>query len=110
MIRKQPDGTHYDGEYKDGQKHGKGIETLPDGTRYDGDWENDEKDGKGTETWPTGERCDGEWENDEEPEQGTETQSAQCFSQEYRYDGEYRYGKKHGQGILKWPSGTSYDG
>jgi hypothetical protein len=33
------DGERYEGEWRDGKFHGKGIKTLPDGTIFDGDWE-----------------------------------------------------------------------
>jgi hypothetical protein len=32
------DGERYEGEWKEGKFHGKGIKTLPDGTVYDGEW------------------------------------------------------------------------
>ena len=32
------DGERYEGEWKDGKFHGKGIKTLPDGTIFDGEW------------------------------------------------------------------------
>ena len=31
-----PDGRKYEGDYKDDQKHGEGVETYPDGSRYKG--------------------------------------------------------------------------
>eukprot|EP00826_Nyctotherus_ovalis_P061102 TRINITY_DN865_c0_g1_i20.p1 TRINITY_DN865_c0_g1~~TRINITY_DN865_c0_g1_i20.p1 ORF type:complete len:387 (+),score=61.38 TRINITY_DN865_c0_g1_i20:188-1348(+) len=36
----------YEGEFKDGRKHGKGILYLPDGIRYEGNWKDDEPNGR----------------------------------------------------------------
>ena len=30
------DGGKYDGEWKDGKRHGKGLYTFPDGGKYEG--------------------------------------------------------------------------
>ena len=38
----------YNGDTKNGKKHGKGIYTFPNGERYEGEWENDIINGKGT--------------------------------------------------------------
>ena len=35
-------GEKYDGEWKDGKKHGRGVLTCANGEKYDGEW----KDGK----------------------------------------------------------------
>ena len=40
-------GDKYDGQWKDGLKHGKGILTCADGDTYNGDWIEDKKEGKG---------------------------------------------------------------
>ena len=37
------DGGCYEGEYKDGEKHGQGILTSPDGYKYEGEWKDGEK-------------------------------------------------------------------
>ena len=43
-----PDGTTYEGEWKDGKRHGHGVWTRLDGTMYVGEWENDKPQGQGT--------------------------------------------------------------
>ena len=35
-VKEFPDGTRYEGEYRNGKRHGQGILTMPDGTRYEG--------------------------------------------------------------------------
>ena len=37
-IMTYPDGTKYEGEFKDGLKNGPGTETYKDGEKYQGDW------------------------------------------------------------------------
>ena len=37
----------YEGNYLNGQKHGKGHQFYCDGTKYEGDWKNGKRDGKG---------------------------------------------------------------
>jgi hypothetical protein len=32
------DGSKYEGDYKEGLKHGQGIYTWKDGSKYDGEW------------------------------------------------------------------------
>ena len=75
-------GCKYDGEFKDGEKSGKGIYTWPDGQRYEGDFLNDYIHGKGTYTWPSGQH----------------------------YIGDLIKGKRQGKGILTLPSGQRYEG
>ena len=77
-----PSFGHYEGEYRDGLRHGKGVYTWPDGTRYVGDWHDDKRHGKGVRTWEDGEH----------------------------YKGEYRDGLRHGKGVYTWPDGTRYVG
>jgi hypothetical protein len=52
------DGRKYDGQYKDGKMHGKGVETTANGEKYDGDWKDDKRHGQGV---LTAVRHDGEW-------------------------------------------------
>ncbi|MBF0107582.1 MAG: SUMF1/EgtB/PvdO family nonheme iron enzyme [Magnetococcales bacterium] len=81
-TRDYPDGVRYEGEFKDGQRHGKGIQTWPDGARYEGTFSNDKRHGRGLFTWPT----------------------------QARYEGEFVDGKRHGQGVYSWPNGARYEG
>lgn len=57
------DGTTYDGEWKDGKRHGQGIWVRPDGMKYEGEWENDKPNGLGTLTSPKGEKRTGKWKD-----------------------------------------------
>ena len=52
----------YEGEYKDGMKHGWGKIVLADGLRYEGQFENDQFWGVGTFFYPDGSTYHGEVE------------------------------------------------
>ena len=54
------DVEKYDGEWKDGKHHGKGIYTWPDGHEYNGEWEEGKEHGMGTFTSPFGFKYVGE--------------------------------------------------
>jgi len=79
-----PDGTRYEGDFKDGKRHGFGDGTLimGGGYRYEGYWENDKPHGRGLQTRDNGEI----------------------------YNGEFQRGKRHGRGEYKWPSGNRHIG
>jgi hypothetical protein len=55
-------GDEYVGQWKDGQRHGKGLYvSTRDGFRYNGEWLTDKPDGQGTLTLASGDRYDGWW-------------------------------------------------
>jgi hypothetical protein len=55
------DGSHYEGERRDSERHGRGTITFVSGNRYEGEWRKDKFDGQGTYTWQSGSRYEGEW-------------------------------------------------
>ena len=78
----------YVGQYKDGEKHGKGIYTWSDGGFYSGDWKDGKEHGKGTYISPDGKKYEGEWKDGKYDGQGTET-----YSSGWKWLGEWREGK-----------------
>lgn len=54
----------YNGEMKDGQKHGKGTMTYSNGGVYVGEWKDDRRHGQGTMTFNDGSRIVGVWKDD----------------------------------------------
>lgn len=56
-----PDGSKYEGEMKDGRRHGRGIWVRADGLKYEGEWEDDKPSGKGKLITLDGKICIGEW-------------------------------------------------
>ena len=57
------DSSTYEGEYKDGLKHGYGTETFADGDKCVGKFKDDFRHGKGTYTWVDGDRYIGDWKD-----------------------------------------------
>ena len=43
VIFTSPRGGKYEGEYKDGKRHGQGKLTYPDGSNYVGEWKDGER-------------------------------------------------------------------
>ena len=78
VIFTSPRGGKYEGEFKDGKRHGQGKLTYPDGRKFVGEWKDGEPIGQGTFTWSNGDK----------------------------YVGEFKDGKKHGQGTYIKPEGS----
>ncbi|KAH3766609.1 phosphatidylinositol 4-phosphate 5-kinase 8 [Pelomyxa schiedti] len=51
----------YNGETKDGVRHGRGLVRWDDGKTYEGEWHNGEYDGWGVARWPGGGWFEGLW-------------------------------------------------
>lgn len=62
-VVEYPNGAKYDGEWKDGNKHGHGMFTRADGRKYDGMWKDNKSHGRGQEVQPDGAKYLVEWEN-----------------------------------------------
>ena len=74
-----PEGDHYEGEYFEGQFHGKGKYVRKDGLTYEGEWKDGKKHGNGIE-----------------------------ILGDYRYEGEWEQGEQHGQCVTTDSSGNLY--
>lgn len=77
----------YEGEFRDGMKHGAGVKTWAWGDRYEGEFDSDRKNGQGVYTWGEGTQWAGE-----------------------RYEGEFQNDRRHGFGVYTWPNGDRYEG
>ncbi|MFQ5631985.1 MAG: MORN repeat-containing protein [bacterium] len=94
-------GDRYTGEWKDGLRHGEGTFASVDTVyrrpfnlasfdfTYTGQWQNDKYDGKGKESWST---HDGFLKD----------------ATTHEYDGEFKAGKRHGQGTYTRTSPMEY--
>ena len=78
--------ARYEGEFRAGRKHGKGVKTWPNGDRYEGTFVEDRKEGTGTYVWGRG-----PWAGE-------------------RYEGAYLNDRRQGFGVYRWPSGDVYAG
>ncbi len=79
--------AQYQGEFRKGLKHGKGVKTWAWGDRYEGGFVDDRKSGKGMYIWGAGSPWAGE-----------------------RYVGEYVADQREGRGTYYWPSGDRFEG
>ena len=53
----------YEGEFKDGKKHGQGTYTISSGGKYIGEWKDGMRSAQGTQTYPDGGKYEGSWKN-----------------------------------------------
>ena len=67
------DGSYYEGNFKDGLRHGKGKVTWTNGDLYMGNWKRGFRHGKGKYIWEEGESYDGEWKEGLQNGQGKST-------------------------------------
>jgi len=100
-------GATYEGEWKDGKRHGKGIFIPADGGDvYDGQWKNGKREGKGRFKFQNGDEFEGDYVNDRREGMGVYRYS----NPHDVYEGEFKNDLKHGVGIFKWSNGDEYSG
>merc|ERR1711988_1125477 len=111
-----PNGDEYEGEYKDGMRHGQGtykwakMETDQEGvskqalddegkkvfqSEYTGQYDSNLKDGEGTFNYPDGSKYQGNWRHDKRHGDGV-----YWYPNGDIYSGEWRFGTKHGRGTF----------
>ena len=98
-------GDVYEGETRNGKRHGKGKYTWADGSFYDGEWKDGKKDGNGKQSHPDGSCYDGGWKDDKMDGFGV-----LVYSNQSRYEGHWSEGNENGHGMLTFANGNSYDG
>jgi hypothetical protein len=79
--------AEYQGEFRRGLKHGKGVKTWAWGDRYEGGFVDDRRHGKGMYTWGPGSPWAGE-----------------------RFVGDYVADEREGWGTYYWPNGDRFEG
>ena len=82
QTKQYDEGSVYEGEFKNGLRHGQGKYTMPDGFIYEGTWLDDQIQGAGVARYPTGQI----------------------------YEGQFKQGVPHGKGTMTFADGTIYDG
>ncbi|CAD8195671.1 unnamed protein product [Paramecium pentaurelia] len=121
-------GSVYIGQWKNGQRHGRGKQIWQDGSLYEGYWYQNVACGKGRLIHSDGDIYEGEWRNDKAHGQGkyVHMDGAQYIGQweddrqngegqeiwpdGASYQGQYKNGKKDGRGTFKWADGSIYVG
>jgi hypothetical protein len=107
-----PDGRGtYDGEWKDGKRHGHGKFEYANGNKYDGDWVNDEQNGRATIVFKsmnvyTGDVLDNKLEGHGEMIYHKDIKDNNLAS----YKGEWKNNLYHGKGSLQFKSGQVWEG
>ena len=82
-----PDGSGYDGQWRDSLPNGRGVYHWAGGNRYEGEWLNNRRHGTGTETFARGDRYEGQWRNDRPEGSGTLTAADKQI-----YSGDWSHG------------------
>lgn len=95
----------YEGDLKDGKRHGEGKMCYDNGDVYVGEWESDVRHGKGKLQLVTGGIYQGMWENDLFSGKGVLKFSSGAF-----YEGDFKAGKYHGKGKYTYPDDSSFQG
>ena len=122
-------GYKYVGEWGNDKYNGHGTFTFADGEKYVGEWRNNKRSGQGTNYYANGTVEEGIWENDnflyakkltpDVPEQcpGSYNQytwdncfGTYTFANGGKNVGEWRNGKRHGQGTLTIVDGRVLEG
>lgn len=98
-------GGRYLGEFREGKRHGRGLDLFPNGDRYEGEYRDGNRHGTGTYTHASGDRYVGEYR--EGKRHGT---GSFFFVNGDRYTGDYREGVRNGQGTYVHASGDRYLG
>jgi hypothetical protein len=90
------------GEYKNGLKHGFVKSLCPDGSSLEGAFTNGVLTGKSVDTGPDGDRW--EWDFRDALFNGKGTHTLAKLPN-YKYQGEFKDSKYHGQGVQSFPDG-----
>jgi hypothetical protein len=94
----------YAGEFRHGQRYGRGTYEWKDGSCYDGDWARGKKHGVGRWQGEDG-VYDGSWKEDRRHGLGRVVDK-----QGGVYEGEWVAGTRHGRGKYVFPDGTTFEG
>lgn len=116
-------GERYEGELRDGAKHGKGTYKYVNGNEYKGEWKADRKNGHGVyDYYSTQEKYDGQWVRLQSENKIKKLNNfAQADGEKHgygvygyaygdRYEGNWKEGEKSGKGKLEYASGAIYEG
>ena len=95
----------YQGEWKQGKKHGMGIFTLGDGSSYEGNFLNGEMTGIGLRRWADGSTYSGSFKFGE-----MEGEGLYISNTGEKYEGTMKNNQRHGDGELTKASGDVYQG
>ncbi|XP_061409125.1 MORN repeat-containing protein 4 isoform X1 [Lethenteron reissneri] len=95
-------GEEYQGEWKEGRRHGLGQLRFTDGTHYLGQFENGLFSGCGVLAFPDGSRFEGEFSQGKFHGVGVFSRSDGMM-----FEGEFKNGHVEGYGLLTFPDGSN---
>ena len=95
----------YDGEWREGLRHGNGCFTPKDGGEYDGSWDHGERHGAGKQVYPSGDVYRGGWHA------GARSGRGELLAGDgSRYEGLWARGERDGKGAWRGADGSTYEG
>ncbi|XP_062411975.1 ankyrin repeat and MYND domain-containing protein 1-like [Sardina pilchardus] len=99
-VQQWPDGSRYEGEFKNDLKHGVGVYSWPNGEIYKGSFYKDYRHGKGTYTWPDGSKFSGKFYLNRKEGYGVQLLPDSSF-----FKGLYHADERFGPGVLTYADG-----
>lgn len=106
-IMRQADGSvWYEGEYKQGIPHGLGTLYYPNGAIYQGSWKDGKRDETGKYRYCNGYVYKGEWTQDKKHGYGIMI----CANGQEHFAGQWVDNKRHGRGSYKFGNGEIITG
>ncbi len=100
----------YEGGWKDGKRHGRGVKVWANGDRYEGEFRDGNRTGRGVLVWGpnsqrAGDRYEGDWKDGKRTGRGVIV-----FANGNRYEGGFRDNKYNGRGVFVFPNGDNCEG
>lgn len=99
------DGSVYQGNWVDDMRCGKGRYIASDGSMYEGEWRENMFHGHGKCVYANGKKYDGRWYENMKHGIGSE-----WFLDGSKYVGKYKKDVRTGKGKQTWPDGSTYTG
>jgi hypothetical protein len=94
-------GERYEGQFRNGQRNGRGVQYYPDGSmRYNGDFKNDLREGYGAYYFSNGDKIVGIFADNKPNGKAT-----YYYVNGDRFVGQYHDGKRNGQGNYYYQNG-----
>ena len=85
----------YEGEYRDGLKHGRGVFRYANGNVYEGEFKDGRLNGRGVMNYASGSVYDGQYDDDKR----------NVYEREWKGKN-----KKHGRGTMRYANGDVFEG
>jgi hypothetical protein len=100
------DGSSYEGQVRDHRPEGRGKFVRDGHLQYEGQWRNGKRHGTGTLTLKSGDIFSGPFQNDER----VDGDGIVTYMDGSKYAGGFVNCERHGRGVLVYPEGNIYEG